>query len=132
MAKLLCTARLAMYRHVEDLLRLGGKSPGLGVECNLSAALMGVRVPRSLARAGLLEVLESLLADTRYMTPPMQRKPLFLQRCWMSWDLPPRSEGRVWFNSGDLDAMGRLVFQVGMGLVKDDKAGGTTLFFTIL
>lgn len=31
-----------------------------------------------------------------------------------------------------LDVTGRLVFQVGMGLVKDDKAGGTTFFFTIL
>lgn len=67
-----------------------------------SPALMGVLVLRSLARTGLLEVLESLLADTRYMTPPMQRKPLLLQRCWTSWDLPPWSEGRVWFNNGDL------------------------------
>lgn len=31
-----------------------------------------------------------------------------------------------------LDVTGRLVFQVGMGLVKDDKAGDTTFFFTIL
>lgn len=67
-----------------------------------SPALMGVLVLRSLARTGLLEVLESLLADTRYITPPMQRKPLFLQHCWTSWDLPPWSESRVWFNNGDL------------------------------
>lgn len=102
------------------------------MECNLNAALMGVLVLRSLTRTGLLEVLESLLADTRYMTPPMQQKPLLLQCCWTSWDLPPWSEGRIWFNNGDLDVMGRLVFQVGMGLVKDDKAGDTTFFFTIL
>jgi len=33
-----------------------------------------------------------------------------------------------------LDVTGRLVFQLGTGLLKDDKdpAGGTTFFFTIL
>lgn len=37
---------------------------------------------------------------------------------------------RRWKNY--LEVTGRLVFQVGMGLVKDDKAGDTTFFFTIL
>lgn len=38
-----------------------------------SPALPGLLVLRSLPRPGVLEVLESLLADTRYITPPMQR-----------------------------------------------------------
>lgn len=64
-----------MYRLVADRFRQpNGEKPGLlGVQLDRAAALPGLLVLRSLHRPGVLEVLESLFADTRYITPPMQR-----------------------------------------------------------
>lgn len=55
---------------------------------------------------GRLQVLESLLADTLYRTPPMQRKPLLRHRGEPAWPFPPPAAGRRRFSTRDLRRQG--------------------------
>lgn len=55
-----------------------------------------------LSPPGRPQVLESLLADTLYRTPPMQRKPLLRHRGELVWPFPPPAAGRRRFSTRDL------------------------------
>uniref|UniRef100_A0A2D4FR40 Uncharacterized protein n=1 Tax=Micrurus corallinus TaxID=54390 RepID=A0A2D4FR40_MICCO len=93
--------------------QLGGEYPEApGAESSRDAPLAWLLVATSMLLPGELDVLDSLLADTWYMTPSMQRRPLFLHRgCCPAWDLLPGEEWRLELDTRDLDTESLRAFQ---------------------